>query len=186
MQFYNLTTLQAYKLPKKGKIYIHATDTCYGFAARWDDKEAIEMIQQIKGRTDSKPFSLLFSSLKQAEQFCQLDKKQKNFITEQTASSSFIVSKKAILRDYFPAFDTVSIRIETPHFPVLLSSILKHPVTSTSANKSGKPPLYDSQEIQAIFGTCDDTVILIDSGTIPKNPPSTIWDLTITPYKKVR
>jgi L-threonylcarbamoyladenylate synthase len=172
----------------KKKIFIHATDTCYGFACRFNDKESIEKIMKLKKRENSKAFSLLFSDFKMLEKYCHVNKEQKDFVQKQKDPSSFILKKKALLSEYFPKLDTVSIRLENNNFPVKLSSKLQCPVISTSANISGKKPLYTSNEVKEVFcnKTNNEELIFIDSGDLKIIPPSTIWDLTKIKYKTIR
>lgn len=167
-------------------IYIHATDTCYGFGCRFDDTAAIKRVQAIKGRDISKPFSLLFSDFKMLEEFCFINNKQKDFIENQKAPSSFILRKKETLHSYFPNLKTVSIRLENNKFPTKLSSMLQCPTLTTSVNISGEKPLYNSKDIKKLFLESSDDIHFIDSGNIEEIPPSTIWDLTRDQYKIIR
>ncbi len=173
-------------IPLNAKVYIHATDTCYGFATRFDDENGINIIKEIKGREELKPFSLLFKDFEMLENFCEINKKQKEFILSKKDPSSFILPKREILKDYFPKEKNVCVRIENNNFPVKLSSILKVPVTSTSVNRSSMPPLYNSDEIITEFKNETDNLIFINSENLKKIPSSNIWDLTIFPYKKIR
>jgi len=59
---------------------------------------------------------LLFSDLEQVKKFCFVDEKQEKFILENKFFSSFILKKKDILKNFFPEFKTVCIRIENEKF----------------------------------------------------------------------
>jgi len=170
--------------PNNKKIYIHATDTCYGFACRYDDQKSLQEIMRMKGRPAKKPFSLLFADLFMLKKFCVLKEEQINFIKKQTQPSSFILPKKNLLQDYFPTEKNICVRIENENFPVFLSRQLNCPVTSTSVNKSGEKPMYWPKDIISTF--CEENITLINSGKIPKIPPSTIWNLTNKQYIKLR
>lgn len=173
-------------IPDKAQIFIHATDTCYGFATRFNDAKGLKSLEQIKGRPPQKPFSLLFANIEMLKDFCEINEKQLDFINSINSPASFILKKKDILKNYFPDFETVSVRIENDNFPVRLSSLLNNPITSTSVNKSGEEPLYASDDIKSIFNDLDDNVVLIDSGEISKTPPSQIYDLTKERFPKIR
>jgi len=183
-------------------VFIHATDTCYGFATPWNNIQGIKYIQGIKQRDKGKPFSLLFQNISQVKEFCYVSEKQEVFIKdilEKNTPASFILEKKEVLKNYFPNFSSVSCRIENDNFLVKMASLLACPVTSTSVNTSGEKPLYSPQEIQEKFPI--DTVIsasefnkeniynslcFINSGDIQKNEPSAIWDLTKDLFIQIR
>jgi tRNA threonylcarbamoyl adenosine modification protein (Sua5/YciO/YrdC/YwlC family) len=169
------------------KIYIHATDTCYGFACRYNDTESIETISNAKQRDPHKAFSLLFADIQMLEKYCVLNDQQKDFIQSQTSPSSFVLYKKNILKSYFPDYKTVAIRLENKNFPIKMSSILQTPVTTTSVNISTEPALYESQGILDTFkAVLNDQSLFIDSGNIKKIPHSCIWDLTKNSYSLIR
>jgi L-threonylcarbamoyladenylate synthase len=79
--------------------------------------------------------------------------------------------------------DRIGIRI--PGLPLLLEliSALGFPLTSTSANLSGRPPLNDPQRIAREFPAID---LLIDGGVLPPSLGSTLVDVTTTPPKILR
>lgn len=181
-----MRTASPNNIPLDGKVYIHATDTCYGFAARWDDEDGIKIIRELKGREEQKPMSLLFANIAMLQEFCEINTEQLEFIVAQNQPSSFILKKKEILINYFPEQENVSVRIENESFPIRLSALLQSPITSTSVNKNGETPLYNTQSIKEIFSDTADTIVLINSGEIAKIPPSNIWNLTNIPYIKVR
>src|SRR5262249_28883705 len=53
------------------------------------------------------------------------------------------------------------------------------PLTATSANRSGEPPLADPDEVARLF---DDRIdLLVDGGETPGGLPSTIVDATVEP-----
>ena len=174
-------------IPRDARIYIHATDTCYGFAVRYDDKQAINILQDIKQRDSNKPFSLLFSDIAMLEEYCILTEKQKIYIMQKQPPISFIVTKKEKLQKiYFPKEKTLSARIEHVDFPMRLATYLQTPVTTTSVNISGQKPLYNPHAIQQIFFNTSDEVALINSGVLPYRKPSAIWDITQNPPKQLR
>ena len=182
-----ITLLNSNVIDINKDIYIHATDTCYGFACRYDDTKSLHMIAQAKQRDPHKAFSLLFSDMKMLEKYCVLTPQQKEFIQNQIRPSSFVVYKKEILKNYFPHYSTVAIRLENKNFPIKMSSILQTPVTTTSVNISGKPPLYESDLIIKTFSNLlDQNSLFIHSGDIPKTPHSCMWDLCESEYKIIR
>lgn len=181
-----MLTVSPDKIPQNGSVYIHATDTCYGFACKFDDQKGIDLVQKLKKRDPSKPISLLFGSLHMLKNFCEVSQEQENFMLSRNKPSSFLLKKKEILKNYFPEQDCIVARVENFAFPVRLSTFLGTPVTTTSVNISGEPELYSAEEISKIFDYSGHGVILIDSGEIRHTPPSNIWDLVHSPFVKIR
>jgi L-threonylcarbamoyladenylate synthase len=58
------------------------------------------------------------------------------------------------------------------------------PLTATSANRAGEPPLSDPDEVAAAFG--DRIDVLIDGGRTPGGKPSTLIDATVDPPAVLR
>jgi L-threonylcarbamoyladenylate synthase len=80
--------------------------------------------------------------------------------------------------------NTVGVRIPDHSVPVELAKALKKPITSTSVNRTGEPPLNDPKTIDKQFSTEID--LIIDAGTLPSSSGSTIYDLTTESVKAVR
>ena len=132
----------------KWKILVHLTDTCYWFATPFNDNVGIDRIFKIKKRDFWKIFSLLFSSLEQLKKFCYIDIEQEKFILDNKFFSSFVLKKKDILKNFFPEFDTVCVRIENDKFDFkpVSSDFFKNwwlPVTTTSVNISWDEKFYN-------------------------------------------
>ena len=116
------------------------TDTILGIHARAFDKEAIDRIYKLKGRSKNKKMIILISSLNQLKKFgITLSKRQKEF-----------------LQKIWPG--PVSVIIENQAFRMpanteLLKFISKTgPIVSTSANQSGKEHAKNIKEAKKIFG----------------------------------
>jgi len=173
------------------EILVHLTDTCYWFAVPFYDLELIEKIFEIKKRNEWKIFSLLFSDLEQVKKYCFVDKKQEKFILENKFFSSFILKKKNILKNFFPEFETVCVRIENEKFdycPVKEDFfqtwnnwVWWKPVTTTSVNISWDKDFYWKDKILENFWKYDfvDFIFPLDVLEDEKNLRSSgIFDLS--------
>ncbi|MFX0181706.1 MAG: L-threonylcarbamoyladenylate synthase [Candidatus Hodarchaeota archaeon] len=168
-----------------GSIAIFPTDTSYGLGCiglRWNE-ENIKRIYIIKNRPLDKPLSLLIS---------------KDMISEYIETSPFIrdfLDKvwpsrlTAILNCSLKATKKLSsllninnpqkLAFRVPQHDLLLKIIEKvdSPIIGTSANKSGLTAIYDfntiSQELSSEY-----IKLSIDAGKLPRNPPSTLVDLS--------
>lgn len=79
-------------------------------------------------------------------------------------------------------FNTLGIRI--PDYPLVIDIVqqLGTPITATSANASGKRRPYSVDQILINLSDTQRNLIdlIIDAGTLPKRPPSTVIDTTLS------
>lgn len=178
-------------------VIIVPTDTCYWFSCFYDSKEGISNIQIIKQRKQDKPFSLLFASIDQAKEFCEINENQEKFINNHLYKSSFIVKKKlnlvsgiktqdsASLCSYFPSFNTVSIRIENDAYVFRPSGAFWKPLVTTSVNLSWNEILHDANDIKKEFEKYP-FVHFLFFNKFKSWQASKIWDLTKEEYENIR
>ena len=67
---------------RRGEVLACPTDTVYGLGCRADRDESVDRIYTIKRREKHKPLLVLVSSLAMAEQFFEVDDKQKKVLQE--------------------------------------------------------------------------------------------------------
>jgi len=178
---------------KSWEILIHLTDTCYWFATPFDDQKWIQRIFDIKKRKEWKIFSLLFSDLEQVKKFCFVDEKQEKFILENKFFSSFILKKKDILKNFFPEFKTVCIRIENEKFDYrpINEDFFENwwkPVTTTSVNISWDKNFYWKDEILEKFWEYEfvDFIFAQNLDGEKNLRASEIFDLTSKNFSRIR
>jgi L-threonylcarbamoyladenylate synthase len=79
---------------------------------------------------------------------------------------------------------TVGVRQPRQSVTCRLIAELGFPVTGTSANRSGQPPLTRAQEVDRELG--QEVDLILDAGPCPGGLPSTIVDTTVQPPRLVR
>jgi L-threonylcarbamoyladenylate synthase len=79
---------------------------------------------------------------------------------------------------------TLGVRLPRQAVTCRLLTALGFPVTGTSANRSGRPPLTGAADVAREFG--DDVDLILDTGPCPGGLPSTIVDVTCVPPRLVR
>jgi L-threonylcarbamoyladenylate synthase len=77
----------------------------------------------------------------------------------------------------------IGLRIPGPCPAADLLRLFGRPVTATSANLSGEPPLTRAQDVRAAFG---DALAVVVPGAAPGGMPSTVIDLTVEPFRILR
>jgi L-threonylcarbamoyladenylate synthase len=77
----------------------------------------------------------------------------------------------------------IGVRVPGPSPALELCRAFGGPLTATSANRSGEPAARTSAEARAALG---DEVDAYVPGEAPGGPPSTVIDVTETPFRLVR
>lgn len=160
------------------------TETFYGLAGSPGSAKAIDRILALKGRPAEKGLPVLFSTREQLERL--------GIEAPGNILSSFFKIWPAPLTVVFATPRVLacsggdrSVAVRMPAHEQLLS-LLKEtgPLTGTSANPSGAPPLSDPNEVALAFGGGLD--VLIDGGRTPGKLPSTLVDARFDPPRLLR
>ena len=162
-------------LLQRGGVVLLPTDTIYGLHAVANDTRAIQRIVEIKGRDENKPFVVIGASRAQLE----------------SAGAIFTPKARAIVDDLWPGPLTAIVALREPiaasrgtntiaaRVPDVswLRGLLERtgPLASTSANRSGEPPLVDPKTMSRGLQEALDAVV--DDGP-REGEPSTIVDFT--------
>ena len=158
-----------------GGVVLMPTDTIYGLHALADHADAVQRIVDMKGRGEDKPFVVVGSSIEQLEELGATFSKSAREILDQLwpGPLTAIVPLRASIAASRGAA-TVAVRV-----PALDSfrEILQQtgPLASTSANRSGEPPIVDPKSLSSDLHDAIDAIV--DAG--PRDgEPSVIVDFT--------
>ena len=167
----------------EGKIVLMPTDTIYGLHALANDDAAVARIADLKGREDTKPFIVLAAS---TDQFEELG----------VSADGEMIARLATI---WPAPLTVILPLRTPiaasrgaetlavRIPDLdwLRELMSRtgPLVSTSANRSGEPPVEGPQKLARDLQNLVDAIV--DGGT-RSGEASAILDLTSNEPRFIR
>lgn len=174
---------------RAGEVVMHATETCYGLAADIFNKSALEKLYKIKKMDESKPVSMMVSGLAEAQKYAEFNELALRLAERfWPGPLAIILPGKKILPDFFNAGSkTVGIRCPDSAVSQELISAFGGPLTTTSANISGLPEVYKVEDFLAQLQEGDlRPGVILDSGEIPKNAPSTIVAFDGGAFKLVR
>lgn len=157
-----------------GSVVLLPTDTIYGLHAVAANEQAVAQIAEMKGRDETKPFIVLASSV---DQFPDLG----------------ITAPPDLLRDLasiWPArltavlprgASTLAVRIPAVEW---LRALIERtgPLVSTSANRSGEPPV---DRPAALARDLHERLDVVDGG-VRSGEPSAILDLTGAEFRFIR
>lgn len=175
---------------KRGGLIAYPTETVYGLGGDASDP-SVEGVARLKGREPGKPFLLIISDAKMAEDLGLL----------------FNASARALARACWPGPLTLALpggprlspMLRGPEGGVavrhtghkdLAALVAAHgaPITSTSANRPGNPPAPGAERIVEEFKKEVDAgqLLVLDGGVLGRVPPSTLVDCTHTEPRLVR
>jgi len=174
---------QASRVLKKGGVIAYPTETLYGLGALIDNPNAIERVRKIKAKKE--PILVLVSGIKMAEKYVELKAEARRLMKhfwpgDLTLVLPALPGKGEELR---AGSKGLGIRQSSEIFAQGLVEQVGVPITSTSANRSGKEPLKSAKEIEKELGAELD--LIVDAG--PRfSAGSTVVDLTGSELKIIR
>jgi len=166
-----------------GEIIAYPTDTLYGFGVDATNTEAIQKVNQYKGRTQ--PMSVILNNVDSISEFAEINKTQKTEIRKLFPGPYTVLLKKksSVLSELITLESTkIAIRIPNHTFPLEIVKRLKKPIITTSINRHGDEPLNDVSQVAIDF---PDTYIF-EEEKFHSSKGSTIIDLTENKYKVIR
>jgi len=164
---------QIARLIKRGKVGCLPTDTLYGLVGSALIPEAVEKAYRLKRRDPNKPLIVLFSSLKEAEEFGVEPKRGLEKLVPGPVTLILPLKENSPLRETFKR-DDLAIRI--PDFPLLRELLtLTGPLFAPSANPQGLRPAENCRDCFKYFGEELDFCV---EGQPKENRPSTLVKLT--------
>lgn len=179
-----VATLQA------GGLILFPTETTYGAGVDATNPAAVEKLLAYKTRREGKPLSIAVTDKNMASEYVQINESASKLYDRFLPGPVTVVSKgKGVVAPGVESeFGTLGVRI--PDYDLMLQ-ILKQfgkPITATSANGSGKKRPYSIKDVFNHISDKQKSLIdlVIDAGTLPTNPPSTVIDTTLSTPVAVR
>jgi L-threonylcarbamoyladenylate synthase len=168
---------------RAGKLLAYPTETVYGLGSA-PTVPALAALARLKGRPEGKPFLLLISGRRMAEEWGLV----------------FSPSATALSDAFWPGPLTLVLRGGEGRLPdelrgkeggiavrhtshpgiARLVTLLGEPLTSTSANRPGGPPAPGPDRLIELFGPEERNgeLLVLDGGVLGNVPPSTLVDCT--------
>ena len=168
---------------RAGKLLAYPTETVYGLGSA-PTVSALAALSKLKGRPEGKPFLLLISGRRMAEEWGLV----------------FTASASALSEAFWPGPLTLVLRggegrlpdqlrgreggiavRHTSHAGIArLVAAMGKPLTSTSANRPGGPPAPGAARLVEVFEPEERSgeLLVLDGGVLGNVPPSTLVDCT--------
>jgi len=154
---------------------VYPTETFYGIAADPFSPSALKKLFAIKGRDPQKPIALIAADAPMAFEVAA----DTPAIARRLAMAFWPGPLTIVLpaRAGFPAYlvgpdGGVGVRVSPHPIARALSQELGHPITATSANRSGEEPATTLQAARKSLG--DKVKVFLEGGTLSASAPSTV------------
>lgn len=180
---------RAARLIVAGEVLVCPTDTGYAFAANGLDEKAVAKVFGLKGRAFTNPIHVTVDTFVNAEKYAFVNEAARKLARAFLPGALTIVlpKKPAIPSILVAGKDTIGIRVPDNKVILGLAALTGRPITSTSANISGQPTPYSTQEVIEQLGSDIDKVALVlDQGELPSRKLSTIIDLSTDTPQQIR
>jgi L-threonylcarbamoyladenylate synthase len=164
-------------LLRAGGVLACPTETQMGLLADALSEVAVARVCELKRRPVGEALSVIVPSLEQALRLVRDVSDQALRLARQHWPGPLTVVLRA--RDGLPAAlikdGKLALRVPGPSPALALVRAFGGPLTATSANESGRPPLISAGELRATFGPALAGIV---PGVSPGAPASTLVDLT--------
>ncbi|MBI5037356.1 MAG: threonylcarbamoyl-AMP synthase [Candidatus Kerfeldbacteria bacterium] len=167
---------QAAAVLKQGGVVAYPTDTAYGLAADALNENAIGKLFIIKQRVQ-KPLPVIVDSVTMLKKIARVSAAEKKIMDAYWPGAVTIIFDKV---ESVPPFltlglPTVGVRIPDLQAAQMLVKAAGSPITSTSANLSGKGNCYSAECVLRMFQANDaQPDLILDAGDLPEVPVSTV------------
>lgn len=162
-----------------GGVAAIPTETFYGLAADPRSAGGVRRVFDAKGRGEEKPLPVVFANRGQLEELGveAAERLLLEYMRLWPAPLSVVLPLKSPIA---ASRGQSKLAVRIPASPDLVRLLeATGPLTATSANRSGEPPLADPEDVSRLFeGRID---LLVDGATTPGGLPSTMIDATVDP-----
>lgn len=169
---------KAVEVIKNGGLVAFPTETVYGLAADYLNKNAIQKLYEVKGRPKDKPFTIHISKFDELVKLsCVLSLFSKQLIERFWPGPLTLILKTK-------SGEKIGVRM--PHNKLALEfiSICNTPIVAPSANISGEKPPHNVEDVlKGLDGKID---LVLDGGETDIGIESTVVDASIFPFKVLR
>jgi L-threonylcarbamoyladenylate synthase len=172
---------------RAGGVVAFPTDTFYGLAADPRRDAAVRALFEVKHRDEQAAVPLIAASRAQVESAFGAC----NEVTGRLADafwpgplSLVFDAPDTLSAAVHRGRDSVAVRVPAHETARALAEGLGFPITATSANLSGAPPVQDPADLDRVAR--DPRVFVLDGGPTPGGAPSTIVDARTTPVMLIR
>ncbi len=164
---------------RAGGIIVYPTETVYGLGADPFNADALSRIFSIKGRDAAKALIVLIRGQDDLNTLAVEVPQKAQRLTEAFWPGPLTLvfrARPGLPEQLLGAGSTIALRASDASAAQTLLDHLCGPITSTSANRSGDPPVRSAAEAAETLG--DRIDLILDGGPAPDARPSTVVDVS--------
>lgn len=161
-----------------GGVVAFPTDTFYGLAVDPRSPEAVQRLFALKRRAGDQAIPLIAADQHQVAQAGTLTETANRLAARWWPGplSVIIAASHELCAEVHRGTGRVAVRVPDDRIARSLARAAGHPITATSANRSGMPAPTTAEGVIDQLGDLVD--VLVDAGPSPGGLPSTIVDVT--------
>jgi len=162
---------------REGKVVAAATETFFGLLADIDDPRALDAVFAFKGRGGEKASALLLPNVEAWAELVVAIPPVAARLAEAfwPGPLTIVLPAKAGLDPRLVLDGRVGVRLPAASAAADLVRAYGKPLTATSANRTGEPPIVDASEVERVFaGKVRAGELVVLPGRAPGGAPSTI------------
>jgi len=174
------------ELLRRGGVAAYPTETQYGIGCDALQEEAIERVRALKRREEG-PFLSVVADHEMVTDLAASFGEVASCLADAfwPGPLTLLLPARSGLPDALVGEEgLVGLRVSGHPTARLLPRLLGSPVISTSANRSGAPPIVEPEEIAELFASGLD--VIVNGGRLRPGPPSTLVDARRTPVRVFR
>ncbi len=170
---------------ERGGVVACPTETFVGLLADATNPEAVERVAELKGRPAEAPIAVLLPAVSAVDQVATPLPEVADELarTHWPGPLTIVATAKGGLSPWLVHEGKVGMRVPGPSPARELVVAFGRPLTATSANVTGEPPV---ESVEALASELRERVDAEVAGIAPGGLPSTVVDVTATPFRVLR
>ena len=170
---------------ERGGVVACPTETWVGLLADASSDEAVELVAELKGRPADMPIALLLPDALALAQVASSPSGEARALMEAhwPGPLTILLAAKPGLSPRLTRNGKVGVRVPGPSPAADLVRAFGRPLTATSANRTGEPPIRSAEDLSE---TLVDGLGGVVPGVSPGGAPSTLIDATAAPMEILR
>lgn len=170
---------------EQGGVVACPTETWLGLLADARNEKAVERVAELKGRPVDMPIALLLPNAQAVAEVAAPPSPAARALMETywPGPLTILLPAKPDLSSRLTRDGKVGVRVPGPSPAADLVKAFGHPLTATSANQTGEPPLRSVDELPTAMAEGLGGAV---PGVSPGGAPSTLVDSTTTPMGIIR
>ena len=160
-----------------GGVVSFPTETVMGLAIIYDNFDAYNRLNKIKGRPEDKPYTMMVKDVGDISKYAYVDERAQKIIDHYLPGPLTLLLKAKDNVPHWVTHNSGVVGIRVPDFKVVneILNLVGKPLLVPSANPSNMPPALTVNQVSIYFNETLDYIVSNDSN---HELPSTIVDLS--------